>query len=229
MRQKSKPTDLCKTCSSAIVTGKWRGKSVRLCQQHYHASGLVFFATFNWHKSPSEWFEFRDDARTFPTHCLCWSAFTNFWKYMQIILFSGTKLRVSASTRSKTTSSFDNWHFPSGWLPVGFRKLDYFLNNKTGSTNRKIHVQMGMQPRTRGASRWHNSTEFGWGWRRLDVGEGKKGLENWFIAGRRARTPHLDLKFTAPSGRKILSGGLREPSRITHQLGKGDLEQNLGL
>ena len=53
-------------------------------------------------------------------------------------------------------------------------------------------------------------------------------LVNRFTTRSGGRRPLLYLKFTTPSEREKLSGGLREPSPITHQLGKGDLEQNLG-
>jgi hypothetical protein len=57
----------------------------------------------------------------------------------------------------------------------------------------------------------------------------KKEFRKQVYAGRRAWMPPLDLKFIAPSECEILSGGLREPSHITYQLSKGDLEQNLAF
>ena len=44
------------------------------------------------------------------------------------------------------------------------------------------------------------------------------------MTGRGGGGPRSDLKFTTPSECKMVSGGLRSPSRITHQLGKYDLE-----
>ena len=44
------------------------------------------------------------------------------------------------------------------------------------------------------------------------------------MTGRGGGGPRSDLKFTTPSECKMFSGGLRSPSRITHQLGKYDLE-----
>jgi hypothetical protein len=57
----------------------------------------------------------------------------------------------------------------------------------------------------------------------LSIGDGKKGLERKFTTGRGGETPS-DLKFTTPLECKVFSGGLREPSHITHQLGKSDLK-----
>jgi hypothetical protein len=47
----------------------------------------------------------------------------------------------------------------------------------------------------------------------------KEIYEYW----KKGETPPSDLKFTTPSECKVFSG-LREPSRITHQLGKSDLK-----
>ena len=41
--------------------------------------------------------------------------------------------------------------------------------------------------------------------------------------------PPSDLTFTMPSECEVFSGGLRELSRITHQLGKCDLEPKSGF
>ena len=45
-----------------------------------------------------------------------------------------------------------------------------------------------------------------------------------FITERGGGRPPSDLTFTMPSECEVFSGGLRELSRITHQLGKCDLE-----
>ena len=50
-----------------------------------------------------------------------------------------------------------------------------------------------------------------------------------FITERGGGRPPSDLTFTMPSECEIFSGGLRELSRITHQLGKWDLEPKSGF
>ena len=50
-----------------------------------------------------------------------------------------------------------------------------------------------------------------------------------FMSERVGGRPPSDLTFTMPSECEVFSGGLREPSRITHQLGKCDLELKSGF
>ena len=50
-----------------------------------------------------------------------------------------------------------------------------------------------------------------------------------FITERGGGRPPSDLTFTMPSECEVFSGGLRELSRITHQLGKCDLEPKSGF
>ena len=57
----------------------------------------------------------------------------------------------------------------------------------------------------------------------------KKGLEMKFITERGEGRPPSDLTFTMPSECEVFSGGLRELSRITHQLDKCDLEPKSGF
>ena len=45
----------------------------------------------------------------------------------------------------------------------------------------------------------------------------------------RGGRPPSDLTFTMPSECEVFSGGLREPSRITHQFDKCDLEPKSGF
>ena len=50
-----------------------------------------------------------------------------------------------------------------------------------------------------------------------------------FITERGGGRPPSDLTFTMPSECEVFSGGLRELSRITHRLGKCDLEPKSGF
>ena len=50
-----------------------------------------------------------------------------------------------------------------------------------------------------------------------------------FITEREGGRPPSDLMFTKPLECEVFSGGLRELSRITHQLGKCDLEPKSGF
>ena len=59
----------------------------------------------------------------------------------------------------------------------------------------------------------------------------RKGLEMKFITERGGGRPPSDLTYTMPSECEVFFGGLREPSRITHQLSKFecDLEPKSGF
>ena len=85
------------------------------------------------------------------------------------------------------------------------------------SVNLEIHVQMEVRPETNGACRCHNFTGFDI----LYALSTKRDLERKFTTEGEGGRP--------PSECEVLSGGLREASRITHQLSKGDLKAKSGF
>ena len=80
---------------------------------------------------------------------------------------------------------------------------------------------MEVRPETNGACRCHY-------WIRVSLST-KRDLERKFTTGGGGGRPPSDLKFTMPSECEVFSGGLREATRISHQLGKGDLEAKSGF